>query len=131
MKEKSAKIYMENFKVHTYEVDPAGILTMDSLCQFVQEAASSHADKLGFGVEYLLGNRRTWVLSRLAVETYRPVKLGETLQITTWPSGSEKLFYIRDFVIQTDSGEDIGKGQSYWLFIDTEKEGRYLLPEEK
>ena len=62
------RIYEESFKIHTYEVDLHNRLTIQSLCQFLQEAASNHASLLGFGVDYLLGNSRTWFLSRLAVE---------------------------------------------------------------
>ncbi len=115
------RIHSESFKVHTYEVDPHNILTIDSLCQYIQEAASNHADILGFGVNFLLSNNRTWVLSRLAVQIGRKIKLGDTILIKTWPSGSKKFFFTRDFIIESDKGEILGSGASYWLFIDTEK----------
>ena len=115
------RIHTESFKVHTYEVDPHNILTIDSLCQFIQEAASNHADTLGFGVNYLLSNNRTWVLSRLSVKIDRKITLGDTIHLKTWPSGSEKFFFTRDFIIESNTGNELGRGASYWLFIDTEK----------
>ena len=121
MSKEENRIHSETFKIHTYEVDPVNRLTVDSLCQFIQEAAANHADLLGFGVNYLLQNNRTWVLSRLSVEIDRAIKLGDTVRINTWPSGNEKFFFIRDFTVELETGEKIGRGKSYWLFIDTEK----------
>lgn len=121
MNNNTERTYSEEFKVHTYEVDLHNRLTIQSLCQFLQEAASNHADTLGFGVEYLLKNKRTWVLSRLTVKIEEPVALGDTITIKTWPSGTEKFFFIRDFLIESSSGKIIGNAASYWIFLDTEK----------
>lgn len=115
------KVYTESFKVHTYEVDIHNRLTIQALAQFLQESASNHAALLGFGVEFLLKNNRTWVLSRLAVDIEESIPLGETITIKTWPADTEKLFYIRDFEISDKNGNIIGSATSYWIFIDTEK----------
>jgi len=117
----SKKIYKESFKIHTYEVDIHNRLTIQSLAQFLQESASNHAVLLGCGVEYLLSNSRTWVLSRLAIEIEKFILLGETITIKTWPADTEKLFFIRDFEISNSKGEIIGTATSYWIFIDTNK----------
>ncbi len=121
MEHEIQRVHTETFKIHTYEVDMHNRLTIHALCQYLQEAASSHADALGFGVEYLLKNNRTWVLSRLAVKREKPVALGETITVRTWPSGTEKFFFKRDFIIENSSGAIIGTGASYWIFLDTEK----------
>jgi len=115
------KIFTETFKVHTYEVDRHNRLTIDSLCQYLQETASGHADSLGFGVEYLLENNRTWVLSRLGVDIKSPVYLGEDITIRTWPSGTRKFFFTRDFIIENGNGDTVGRALSYWIYLDTER----------
>jgi len=127
---KAPKVYEENFKVHTYEVDIHNRLTVQALAQFLQESASNHAALLGFGVEYLLGNNRTWVLSRLAIEIEKFIPLGETITIKTWPAATEKLFFIRDFEITNSKGSIIGSATSYWIFIDT-KNSRPVHPSKK
>jgi len=120
IKDEPMSIYTEDFKIHTYEVDMHNRLTVQALCQFLQEAASSHANSLGFGVEFFLKNRRTWVLSRLGVDMKEPVPLGSSVTIKTWPSGVKKLFFIRDFIIENGEGREIGSASSYWIFLDTE-----------
>ncbi len=124
---KAPKVYDVSFKVHTYEVDIHNRLTIQALAQFLQESATDHAALLGFGIEYLLKNNRTWVLSRMAVEIDEFIPLGETITIKTWPAGIEKLFYIRDFEITNSKGRILGSATSYWVFIDTDK-GRPIHP---
>jgi len=124
------QVYEENFKIHTYEVDIHNRLTIQALCQFLQEAASNHAALLGFGVEYLLKNNRTWVLSRLAVEIEDFIPLGEIITIKTWPADTDKLFFIRDFEIENSNSKIIGSATSYWIFLDTEKR-RPIHPSKK
>ena len=125
--ESEPKVYRENFKIHTYEVDTHNRLTIQALAQFLQESASNHAALLGFGVEFLLKNNRTWVLSRLAIEIDNSISLGEIITVKTWPAATEKLFFIRDFEILNSNEEIIGSATSYWIFIDTEK-GRPVHP---
>lgn len=124
---KAPKVYNESFKVHTYEVDIHNRLTIQALAQFLQESATNHAALLGFGVEYLLKNNRTWVLSRLAIEIEEFIPLGDIITVKTWPANTEKLFFIRDFEITNSKGKIIGSAASYWIFIDTEK-GRPVHP---
>lgn len=124
------RIYKESFKIHTYEVDIHNRLTIQALAQFLQEAATNHAALLGFGVEYLLKNNRTWVLSRFAVEIEDLISLGATITIKTWPADTEKLFFIRDFEIENSKGKIIGSATSYWIFLDTEKR-RPIHPSKK
>jgi len=123
----SAQVYEENFKIHTYEVDIHNRLTVQALAQFLQEAASNHAALLGFGMDFLLKNSRTWILSRLAIEIEDFITLGETITIKTWPAATDKFFYIRDFEITNNKGSIIGSATSYWVFINTEK-GRPVHP---
>jgi acyl-ACP thioesterase len=125
--ETADQVYEERFKIHTYEVDIHNRLTIQALAQFLQEAASNHAALLGFGMEFLLKNNRTWILSRLAVEIDDFISLGETITIKTWPAATDKFFYIRDFEITNDNDKIIGSATSYWVFIDTEK-GRPVHP---
>ena len=121
------RVYSESFKIHTYEVDIHNRLTIQALAQFLQEAATNHAALLGVGIEFLLKNNRTWILSRLAVEIEEFISLGETITIKTWPAATEKLFFIRDFEITNSEGMIIGAATSYWVFIDTDK-GRPIHP---
>jgi hypothetical protein len=63
----SSGIWTENHVVRSYEVDPCGRLSVVSVCNYMQEAASNHAHALGVSIHHLAGQNVTWVLSHLAL----------------------------------------------------------------
>ncbi len=63
----------------------------------MQDAAALHADELGCGLDFLHRNRMLWVLSRIRVAIDRMPEIGETIQVLTYPTGTERLFALRQF----------------------------------
>jgi medium-chain acyl-[acyl-carrier-protein] hydrolase len=113
------KIWEEDFRVLTFHMDPRGKAHFTAICNFLQEGASMHAEKAGFGFEDMLKGNQVWVLSRLkvVVETY-PVWKDE-LKLLTWSRGKEGIFYIRDFNIEDENKNVIIKATSSWAAINT------------
>jgi medium-chain acyl-[acyl-carrier-protein] hydrolase len=111
-------LYVQSFTVRTYEVDAAGLLAPHTLCDFLQEVAGTHAATYGLSVEDLLARNLTWVLSRLRVRVSRLPASGERIEIRTWPSGSDRLFALRDFQVMDSEGREIAAAVSAWLILD-------------
>jgi medium-chain acyl-[acyl-carrier-protein] hydrolase len=111
-------VFVNKFKVHSYEVDFAGKLTTEKMLVFFQETAWNHAENLGVGYGSLAGNNRLWVLSRLALEIKRAPRWNEEIYIHTWPRGPHGLFALRDFEMLDSSNEKIASASSAWLVID-------------
>ena len=114
-------IWKENFNIRSYEVDCSGRLSIVSIFNLMQEAASKHADALGVSVQQLLSENYTWLLSRLKIriDTY-PV-WGDQLAVHTWPSGIERLFALRDFYLKDHNNNHVAAALSAWLVLDTLK----------
>lgn len=117
---RTPRIWKENHAVRSYEVDPQGRLSMISVCNYLQNAASRHAHELGVALEHLLPGRHTWVLSRLKLKMESWPQWRDNIQIYTWPSGVQRLFALRDF--RLTQGEDTAfcSAISGWLVIDAE-----------
>lgn len=113
------KIWEEDFRVLTFHMDPRGKAHFTAICNFLQEGASMHAEKAGFGFEDMLRRNQVWVLSRLkvVVEMY-PVWKDE-LKLLTWSRGKEGIFYIRDFNIKDENKNVLIKATSSWAAINT------------
>jgi acyl-ACP thioesterase len=107
----------EGFPVHKYEVDAFGTLSPSALQGYLSEIAGLHADELGVGLETLMARGVTWVLSRLRLEIPTPIVLGDELEIETWPSGIERLFALREFVVRR-RGEEVARATTQWLVLD-------------
>jgi medium-chain acyl-[acyl-carrier-protein] hydrolase len=114
-------IWRDAFTIRSYEADAQGEATMPLLCRFMQEAASNHAEHLGFGISWLIENNFAWFLSRqlVAMDTYP--KLGETIHVLTWPKGRDRLLWYRDFKILDSDDTAIGRAATAWLVIDLER----------
>ena len=113
----AAKIWEENFRVATFQMDPMGRAWITTICNLLQEGASMHAEDAGFGFEDMKARGQVWVLTRLKViiEEY-PVWKDELL-LQTWSRGQDGIFYIRDFCINKEN-RPIIKATSSWAAIN-------------
>ena len=111
--------WVDEYLVHSYEIDMDSRLSIVSAINFFQESAWRNAESLGVGFNDLAEKNRFWVLSRLYVEMYRYPLWGDAIKLETWPKGMENMFAMRDFRLKTADGNDIlGAGVSAWLVID-------------
>lgn len=111
----------ESYAVRSYEVDINGRLSILAICNFMQDAASKHAQALGVGIRDLMADNHTWVLSRLAVRMTGYPVWQDQIQVSTWPTGAQRLFALRDFEITNARNHVIGVATSAWLVIDSQR----------
>ena len=111
------------FGIHSFDADAFGHLAPAALAGYLQEAAGRSADGLGFGLAALTRRGATWVLARQRVELDQPVRMGEVLEVETWPAGLDRLAALRDFRLWRD-GIEIGRAATTW-FVLTHLLGRY------
>ncbi|MFP4376026.1 MAG: acyl-[acyl-carrier-protein] thioesterase [Spirochaetales bacterium] len=122
-------VYIERFRVRSYEVEPDGRLRLVVLLRMLQETAWLHAQRLGKGFVDRSEGSFFWVLSRLRIELSQLPTWGEEFEIQTQPVGVEKLLAIREFVMRRVSdGETIGVAKSGWLVLDGGR-GRPVRPQ--
>jgi acyl-ACP thioesterase len=108
----------ERFAVHSYEVDAFGTLALPALSGYLGEVAGLHAAELGVGLDALMARGLTWVLVRQRIENPVAVRLGETIEIETWPSGVDRLAAIRDFVVRRGDGVEDARATTHWFVLD-------------
>ena len=120
-------IWTETFRARYYEVGPDGCVTIQALCNYFQEAAGNHAARLGAGMQKLMEQGQSWVLSRMLVQMSAFPGWHDGVTIDTWPAGVERMFALRLFRLRC--GERmIGFGTSAWLLFDLDRR-RPLRPE--
>ncbi len=108
------------FNVRTYECGEDGTVNLPTICNYLQEAASLHAEELGFSKSNFQasGSNISWVLARLAVKMIRYPKWEERISVVTFPRGGRKIVAWRDFEIYDAQGNIIGLAASEWMIID-------------
>ena len=110
----------QDFPVRGYESGVDNHVTLPTVCNYLQEIAGNHAERLGFGIREMQERDGTsWMLSRLHVKVDRFVPWGETLHLRSWPSGVRgRLVANRDFVGTDDAGRTVLEAVSEWLVVD-------------
>ena len=111
-------VWVEEFKLYSFQVDFRKFASLETLCRIFQEAAWNHAEALGLGFEQLQKKQKIWVLSRLLVNVHQYPRWGETICIHTWPRPVEGVFAMRDFQMLNSRGEALVSGSSAWLILD-------------
>lgn len=108
----------KEYRVHVYETGPDGRVNLWSLFNYMQDIASEHAVKLGFGRDDLMKQNHFWVLSRMFAVIHDLPSWDDTILVETWPCGTDKLFAMRNYEIKFLNGKDIAGGSSSWLIVD-------------
>lgn len=108
------------FQVRSYECGSDGRATLPTLCNYLQEAASLHAEALAFSRTDFAsaGANISWVLTRLRVKMNRYPRWNEKVEVVTFPRGGRKIVAWRDFTVRTADGEVLGVATSEWMIID-------------
>jgi acyl-ACP thioesterase len=110
--------FEKEYRVHVYETGPDGKLNLYSLFNYMQDIASDHAIKLGFGRDDLMRDNRFWVLSRIYAVINKCPLWKDSIIIKTWPNGTDKLFALRNYEVRFRDGSHIASGTSSWLILD-------------
>jgi len=110
--------FEKEYRVHVYETRPDGKLNLYSLFNYMQDIASDHAIKLGFGRDDLMRDNRFWVLSRIYAVINKWPLWEDLIIIKTWPNGTDKLFALRNYEVKYPDGSHIASGTSSWLILD-------------
>jgi acyl-ACP thioesterase len=105
------------FKIMVRHCDENGKLALHELFKFMQDCAISHADELGVGMNDMAGSGKTFILSRVGLDVIDMPGLHDELQVITYPSGIDRLFYVRDFEIYCRK-RLVASARTLWLVID-------------
>ena len=114
------KIGCYEFMAEPFHCDVSHRLFMGHLGNHLLNAADFHSQDRGFGMSFLNGINKTWVLSRLAIEMVEMPPMYARFQVETWVETAMRFFTNRNFkVYDKQTGKVYGYGRSVWAMIDT------------
>ena len=116
-----SKIGRYEFLAEPFHCDFSNHLLMGQLGNHMLNAADFHSDDRGFGMNYLNSIKKTWVLSRLAIDMQEMPVSYTRFFVETWVESAKRFFTKRNFMVQDAvNGRIYGYGRSIWAMIDTE-----------
>lgn len=110
--------YSEERIVSCYEANANHLLKPAAMLDMMQEAAGRDAENLGFGYENMISSNTAWVLSRVKVLFHNYPKWRDTINLKTWHKGANRIFYLRDFILEDPSGNTLISATTSWVIID-------------
>lgn len=110
-------IWQETYQIRNYELHSKGHMSIQAICNYLQEAASCHAEHLEMSYHDLIAQNLIWVLSRLHVQMKSYPKWKERVQLETWPSGVDKIYAFRDFCLKNENHEVFGLATTAWAIL--------------
>ena len=114
-------VWQEDVFLRFATIDCSDRLTLGAAVGLCQDAATSHAEILNVGRDSMYKSGQAWILSRFSVFIEKRPLYRTNISLKSWPSGIEKLFALRDFLIEDESGNAMLRGRSSWLVIDVNK----------
>lgn len=122
-------IWENTFKVRAFDVDANGRFKINSILDYCQDAASSDAERLGFGYSDFVPRGLFWVLSWAKFEFDHLPQFADGIKIQTWGKKQYKLYSLRDYLMFNSEDEIILKGTSAWLLLDSKNLRPKILPQ--
>lgn len=114
--------YARELTVPHYDCDPLLRLRPSAALRYMQEAATTHLDRLGLSYERLQREGILFVLAAQAVRFVRVPRPGERLTVATCPVMGRGAHMLRETVLLSESGEVLVEGQSSWAMINPESQ---------
>ncbi len=111
-------VFSRTYRIRSYEADFRGLVKPVALLNYLQDAASGHADRLGFSLADLMARDATWLLSRYHVRIDRYPSVDEELLVETWRSLVDGIHAFREFIVTAEDGSRVGCATSSWVLLN-------------
>ena len=112
--------FNRTFTVQYRDVDFNERIKISSLLALMGDAAGVSADELGFGASYVKPKGYTFMVANTYLEWDNPVKVGQTLQLKTWPLPPSHAIFNREYVFENEQNTPFIRATSRWCLIDVQ-----------
>ena len=117
-------MYRLDSRIRYSETDEEGFLTMTGIINYFQDCSTFQSEDCGVGLEFLKNEHRAWLVSSWRIIADQYPRLGDRVQIVTWPYASKGIYGYRNFAILDKEGNYLVKASSVWFMCSTDT----LLP---
>lgn len=122
-------IYSTKFTVKGHDVNSNKYITVPALLRIMQEASLQHARQLKTSVWDMTEEKLTWVLIRKEMKIISPLKMDGVYTILTYPSGFDKFFTYRDYLIFDSDKKLVIGASSTWTLLHTDTRKLMKIPQ--
>jgi len=118
MKPKHALDHWESSKVRGYDVDQTKQISIPALIRLMHEAAVHQVIQMKLSALELEPRGLGWVLYQQYLEVFSRPLMGDTVRIRTYPSGKQRAFTYRDYLLYDAQSQLLAQARTCWLLMD-------------
>ncbi len=107
----------EIYRINAHDVDYNGLLTPTGYMKYLQDCAYCQMETDGPSYDELFSRGLAFVLSRIRILFFEPVRAHEYVKATTWSCGGHAASFIRCYGMEKD-GIEVARGKSVWALYD-------------
>ena len=108
----------EIYKIDIHHCDSHGNLKISQMLRFMQECSTKDLKDSPMSQQNLMRNGKSYVLCRLNMSVYKPAKIYDEIEISTWPCDVRGLSLTRCYQAKI-GGSIAAEATTVWGIIDT------------
>ncbi|GAB2223650.1 hypothetical protein Drorol1_Dr00004388 [Drosera rotundifolia] len=129
--------FRQNFFIRSYEIGPDKTVNLETIMNFLQDAALNQMIRSGVAAGNAFGYSKTmslmkliWVVTRIHIQINKDSSWGDVLEVDTWFVPVGKYSYHRDWTIRDRKTQQIViQATCTYLMIDTETRKCSKIPD--
>lgn len=125
----AGEIFGEPHRVLYYEADFTGKLTTANILNLAILASGDQGEELGMGTSEIHAQNIGWVILQYHIDITRRPSVGEEIVITTQADHYNPYFAVRNFWLETPSGEKLVAIRAIFTMIDMEARKMVRIPQ--
>lgn len=110
---------IKDCKLYESDYDVTSQVKLHRVMELMQDLATTHGDKLGFGWDRMDDNGLFWVISKTKIVFDRSINRSiRNFKLYTWPVKANRLFIERRFAAIDERGEQLFSATTIWMIIE-------------
>lgn len=106
-------------RLYESDYDVTSEIKLYRVMELMQDLATTHGDKLGFGWDVMDENGLFWIISKVKIVFAKPINRSvRNFKLYTWPIEPNRLFIERRFVAVDEQGEQLFSATTIWMMVE-------------
>ena len=111
--------FEQKYRIQVSDTRKSTNATNKGFLGLMEDIASLHSSKVGFGIYDIPKTNLTWLLLGWKLKVFSRPKLEDIVYVKTWSRKIEKYYAYRDFEVRNVQGELLAIATSKWILINT------------
>ena len=111
--------FEQKYRIQVRDTRKSTKITNKGFLGLMEDVASLHSSKVGFGFYDIPKTNLTWLLLGWNLKVISRPQVEDMVYVKTWSRKIEKYYAYRDFEVRDEQGNILAVATSKWILIDT------------